>query len=50
MPQAALQVDQAGPYVLVVGADDKVEARRVTLGAAEGTQAWSRPGSRRASG
>jgi membrane fusion protein (multidrug efflux system) len=38
VPQAALQVDQAGPYVLVVGDDDKVEARRVTLGDAEGTQ------------
>ena len=38
VPQAALQVDQAGPYVLVVGGDDKVEARRVTLGDAEGAQ------------
>ncbi|HEX6114096.1 MAG TPA: efflux RND transporter periplasmic adaptor subunit [Geminicoccaceae bacterium] len=38
VPQAALQVDQAGPYVLVVGGDDKVEVRRVTLGDAEGTQ------------
>ena len=34
--QAAVQVDQAGPYVLVVGADDKVEARRVKLGLVEG--------------
>jgi membrane fusion protein (multidrug efflux system) len=39
IPQAALQVDQAGPYVLVVDGDDKVEARRVKLGASEGTQA-----------
>jgi membrane fusion protein (multidrug efflux system) len=38
VPQASLQVDQAGPYVLVVGGDDKVEARRVTLGDAEGVQ------------
>jgi membrane fusion protein (multidrug efflux system) len=38
VPQAALQIDQAGPYVLVVGADDKVEARRVTLGDTEGAQ------------
>jgi membrane fusion protein (multidrug efflux system) len=38
VPQAALQLDQAGPYVLVVGGDDKVEARRVTLGDAEGAQ------------
>ncbi len=32
VPQAALQVDQAGYYVLVVGADNKVEQRRVTVG------------------
>ena len=38
VPQAALQVDQAGSFVLVVGEGDKVEARRVTLGAAAGTQ------------
>jgi membrane fusion protein, multidrug efflux system len=38
VPQASLQVNQAGPYVLVVGGDDKVEARRVTLGATEGAQ------------
>jgi membrane fusion protein, multidrug efflux system len=38
VPQASLQVDQAGPYVLVVGGDGKVEARRVTLGAAQGAQ------------
>jgi membrane fusion protein, multidrug efflux system len=45
VPQAALQVDQAGPYVLVVGADDKVEARRVTLGdAAAGTSAVVKEG------
>ncbi len=39
VPQAALQIDQAGPYVLVVDGDDKVEARRVKLGPSEGTQA-----------
>ena len=44
VPQAALQVDQAGPYVLVVGGDDKVEARRVTLGASEGAQAMVQDG------
>jgi membrane fusion protein (multidrug efflux system) len=38
VPQAALQIDQAGPYVLVVGSDDKVEARRVVLGDFEGAQ------------
>jgi membrane fusion protein (multidrug efflux system) len=38
VPQAALQVDQAGPYVLVIDGADKVEARRVKLGQTEGTQ------------
>jgi membrane fusion protein (multidrug efflux system) len=38
VPQASVQVDQAGPYVLVVGGDDKVEARRITLGPVEGAQ------------
>jgi membrane fusion protein, multidrug efflux system len=38
VPQAALQVDQAGPYVLVVGGDDKVEARRIRLGDEQGAQ------------
>jgi membrane fusion protein, multidrug efflux system len=37
IPQGAVQVDQAGPYVLVVGADNKAEQRRVTLGADQGT-------------
>jgi membrane fusion protein (multidrug efflux system) len=32
VPQAALQSDQAGPFVLVVNAEKKVEVRRVTLG------------------
>src|SRR5258707_12401038 len=36
VPQAALQVDQAGYYVLVVGADHKVEQRRVTTGPTQG--------------
>jgi membrane fusion protein, multidrug efflux system len=38
VPQASVQLDQAGPYVLVVGGDNKVEARRITLGAEEGAQ------------
>jgi membrane fusion protein (multidrug efflux system) len=38
VPQASLQLDQAGPYVLVVGGDSKVEARRVTLGAVDGAR------------
>jgi membrane fusion protein (multidrug efflux system) len=37
VPQAALQVDQAGAYLLVVDNADKVELRRVTLGATQGT-------------
>jgi len=37
VPQAALQVDQAGYYVLVVGADHKVEQRRVTTGPTQDT-------------
>jgi membrane fusion protein, multidrug efflux system len=37
VPQGTVQVDQAGPYVLVVGADQKVEQRRVALGADQGT-------------
>jgi membrane fusion protein, multidrug efflux system len=37
VPQGAVQVDQAGSYVLVVGGDQKVEQRRVTLGANQGS-------------
>ncbi len=36
IPQAALQIDQSGSYVLVVAPDDKVQQRRVKLGAVEG--------------
>jgi membrane fusion protein, multidrug efflux system len=36
VPQAALQIDQSGSYVLVVGPDDKVERRGVKLGPVEG--------------
>jgi len=32
IPQAALQLDQAGSYVLIVNADSKVEMRRVSVG------------------
>jgi membrane fusion protein, multidrug efflux system len=38
LPQASVQIDQAGPFVLVVGGDNKVEARRITLGAVAGAQ------------
>ena len=36
IPQAALQVDQSGSYVLVVGQDNKVAQRRVKLGPVQG--------------
>jgi membrane fusion protein, multidrug efflux system len=32
IPQSAIAVDQTGPYVFVVGEDNKVEQRRVRLG------------------
>jgi membrane fusion protein, multidrug efflux system len=37
IPQSAVALDQAGSYVLVVGADKKVEQRRITTGADQGT-------------
>src|SRR5229473_2952077 len=36
-PQAALQLDQAGTFVLIVNPDNKVEMRRVTPGPQDGT-------------
>jgi hypothetical protein len=36
VPQAAIQDDHAGPYLLVVGNDGKVEEPRVRLGAMDG--------------
>jgi membrane fusion protein, multidrug efflux system len=36
IPQSALQVDQSGSYVLVVGAGNKVEQRQVKLGPVQG--------------
>jgi membrane fusion protein (multidrug efflux system) len=36
IPQAALQIDQSGSYVLVVDHDDKVQQQRVTLGGGHG--------------
>jgi membrane fusion protein, multidrug efflux system len=36
IPQAAVLLDQAGRYVLVVGSDKKVEQRRITAGADQG--------------
>jgi len=35
VPQAALQLDQAGTYVLIVNPDRKVESRRITVGATQ---------------
>jgi len=37
VPQAALQLDQAGTFVLIVNPDNKVEMRRVTPGPQDGT-------------
>jgi len=36
VPQSAVQLDQAGHYVMVVGADNKVEQRRITVGVEQG--------------
>jgi len=36
IPQSAVQLDQAGRYVMVVGADKKVEQRRVETGVEQG--------------
>jgi membrane fusion protein, multidrug efflux system len=32
IPQSAVAIDQTGPYVFVVGDDNKVEQRRIQLG------------------
>jgi membrane fusion protein (multidrug efflux system) len=37
VPQAAVQLDQAGSYVLIVNPDNKVEMRRITTGPPDGT-------------
>jgi membrane fusion protein (multidrug efflux system) len=38
IPQSAVQLDQAGRYVLVVGPDKKVEQRRITTGTERGRE------------
>lgn len=38
IPQASVQADQSGPYVLVVDKDNKIEVRPVELGAMTGTE------------
>jgi membrane fusion protein (multidrug efflux system) len=37
IPQAAIQVDQSGTFVLAVTSDNKIEVRRVELGTADGS-------------
>lgn len=44
VPQAAVQTNQAGAFILVVDADDKVEVRPVTLGARNGANIVVREG------
>jgi len=46
VPQAALQVDQAGYYVLIVNDESKVEQRRVTVGPNQGLDAVIQSGLR----
>jgi membrane fusion protein (multidrug efflux system) len=43
-PQQALQVDQTGPYVLVVDKDNKIQVRRVETGVAHGANIVIRKG------
>jgi len=43
-PQQALQVDQTGPYVLVVDKDDKVQIRRIEADTGRGANAVIRKG------
>jgi Ethanolamine utilization protein EutJ (predicted chaperonin) len=47
VPQQAMQIDQTGPYVLVVDKDNKIQVRRIETGADRGasivirnTQGW----------
>lgn len=44
VPQQALQVDQTGPYVLVVDKDNKIQVRRIETGAARGASIAIRKG------
>jgi membrane fusion protein, multidrug efflux system len=43
-PQQALQIDQTGPYVLVVDKDNKIQVRRVETGVAHGANIVIRKG------
>jgi membrane fusion protein (multidrug efflux system) len=44
VPQKALQVDQTGPYVLVVDKDNKIQIRRVDVDSGRGADAVVRKG------
>ena len=44
VPQAAIQEDQQGPFMLVVNADDQVEARHIETGPVDGTDRVVRSG------
>lgn len=37
VPQAAIQIDQSGPFALVVNSENKIEVRRIEPGQAEGS-------------
>ncbi len=38
VPQAAIQVDQSGPFALVVNSENKIEVRRIEPGQTEGSE------------
>ena len=44
VPQQAMQVDQTGPYVLVVDKDNKIQVRRIEVGETRGVNAVIRKG------
>jgi membrane fusion protein (multidrug efflux system) len=44
VPQQAMQIDQTGPYVLVVDKENKVQVQRVELGAVRGGRVIVRKG------
>jgi hypothetical protein len=39
VPQAAIQIDQSGPFALVVNSENKIEVRRIEPGQTEGSDA-----------
>ena len=44
VPQQAMQVDQTGPYVLIVDKDNKIQVRRIEVGETRGVNAVVRKG------